>query len=251
MKKIRIIPRLDIKGPNIVKGIHCEGLRIVGNPVEFAHRYYLGGADELLCTDIVASLYQRNFNFDLLQSIAKEVFIPITVGGGIRSINDINSALRAGADKVAINTFAIKNPDFINEAAKKFGSQCIVVSIEAKKIANNHWEAYTDGGREKTGIDAIGWIKKAINLGAGEVLITSIDNDGTKNGYDIELTKIVSQFSPIPVIVHGGAGNINSFSAVLKECKVEGLSAASIFHYNELTIHDIKRLLSNKFPVRI
>lgn len=251
MRKIRIIPRLDIKGPNVVKGIHCEGLRVVGNPIEFAKKYYLDGADELLCMDIVASLYQRNFDFDLLKAMAKEVFMPITAGGGIRSINDINNILRAGADKVAINTYAIKNPAFVTEASRRFGSQCIVTSIEAKKIGNNKWEAYIDGGRERTGIDAVQWAKRAINLGAGEILITSIDNDGVKNGYDIELTKTISRFSTIPVIVHGGAENINSFSKILKECRVEGLSAASVFHYNELTIRDVKKSLLNKFPVRI
>ena len=251
MKKIRIIPRLDIKGSNVVKGIHCEGLRVVGNPVELAKRYYKDGADELLCMDIVASLYQRNFDFELLRAIAKEVFIPITAGGGIRSINDINNILRAGADKVAINTHAIKNPVFITEAARRFGSQCVVISIEAKKIGVNKWEAYTDGGREKTGVDAVEWAQKAIKLGAGEILITSIDNDGVKNGYDIELTKAVSQSSPIPVIAHGGAGNINSFDGILKEYPVEGLSAASVFHYNELTVKDVKKSLLNKFPVRI
>lgn len=250
MKKIRIIPRLDIKGPNIVKGIHCEGLRVVGNPIEMAKRYYEDGADELLCMDIVASLYQRNFDFDLLRAISKEVFIPITAGGGIRSVNDINNALRAGADKVAINSYAIKNPLFITEATRRFGSQCVVVSIEAKKMEGRKWEAYTDGGRERTGIDAIEWAHKAISLGAGEILITSIDNDGTKNGYDIELTKAISIFSPVPVIVHGGAGNLASFGNILKECQIEGLSAASVFHYKELTIKDIKKSLTNKFPIR-
>lgn len=250
MKKIRIIPRLDIKGPNIVKGIHCEGLRVVGNPVEMAGRYYKDGADEILCMDIVASLYQRNFDFDLLKAISREVFIPITAGGGIRSINDINNVLRAGADKVAINTYATKNPAFITEAVRRFGSQCIVVSIEAKKVENGKWEAYTDGGRERTGIDAVEWAKKAIALGAGEILITSIDNDGIKNGYDIELTKTISHFSPVPIIVHGGAGNLASFSNVLKECRIEGLSAASVFHYKELTIKDVKKSLTNNFPIR-
>ena len=179
MKKVRIIPRLDIKGPNVVKGIHCEGLRVVGDPTILAFEYYRDGADELLCMDIVASLYQRNFNFDILRSLSKNVFIPITVGGGIRSTNDINNALRAGADKIAINTYAVKHPKFLNEAVKKFGAQCIVLSIEAKKCGQNQWEIYTDGGREHTGIDAVKWAKKAISLGGGEIIVTSIDNDGT------------------------------------------------------------------------
>ncbi len=251
MLKIRLIPRLDIKGPNVVKGIHCEGLRIVGNPKKLAYRYYKNGADEILCMDIVASLYQRNFDFNLLKSISENIFIPITVGGGIRSINDINNALRAGADKVAINTYAIKNPGFLNEAAKKFGSQCIVLSIEAKKKDDGTWEAYTDGGREKTGIDVVQWAKKAIKLGVGEIILTSIDYDGTRKGYDIDLISAISLFSPVPLIVHGGANNPNSFLDVLKRCRPEGLSAASIFHYKNFSIKDVKKYLLNKnLPIR-
>lgn len=251
MKKIRIIPRLDIKGPNVVKGIHCEGLKVVGNPAKLANRYYNDGADEILCMDIVASLYQRNFDFDLLREIVKDIFIPITIGGGIRSINDINNALRAGADKVAINTHAIKNPYFILEAAKKFGSQCIVISVEAKKLPNGRWEAYTDGGREKTGIDAVDWVKKAIKLCAGEIIITSIDNDGTKKGYDLDLTKAIASISPIPIIAHGGADSVESFLKVLAHCRLDGLTAASVFHYNNLTISQVKEYLySKKVPVR-
>lgn len=251
MKKIRIIPRLDIKGPNVVKGIHCEGLRVVGDPKELAYRYYKDGADEILCMDIVASLYQRNFDFNLLKSISENIFIPITVGGGIRSINDISNALRAGADKVTINTYAVKNPKFLNEAAKKFGSQCIVLSIEAKKKDDGAWEAYTDGGREKTGLDVIQWAKKAIKLGVGEIILTSIDYDGTKKGYDIDLISAVSSFSPVPLIVHGGANNPNSFLDVLERCRPEGLSAASIFHYKDFSIKDVKKYLLNKnLPIR-
>jgi len=251
MLKTRIIPRLDIKGTNVVKGIHCEGLRIVGNPVELAKKYYLDGADELLCMDIVASLYQRNFDFELLRSLSDGIFIPITVGGGIRSINDINNALRAGADKVAINTHAIKNPALLKESSEKFGSQCIVLSIEAKKKPDGSWEAYIDGGREHTGIDAIEWAKKAIKLGVGEILLTSIDNDGTRRGYDIELIEKISAFSPVPVVVHGGADSPESFLDVLKKCKPEGLSAASVFHYGDFSINEIKKhLRKNNFPIR-
>ncbi len=251
MKKLRIISRLDIKGPNIVKGIHCEGLRVVGNPKDLAYKYFKNGADELLCMDIVASLYQRNFDFDLLRSLSDGVFIPITVGGGIRSTNDINNALRAGADKVAINTYAIKNPRFLNEAARKFGSQCIVLSIEAKKHPDGWWEAYTDGGREHTGINAVAWAKKAIKLGIGEIILTSIDNDGTKKGYDIDLIKKITFSSPVPIVVHGGAAGPESFLDILKICRPEGLSAASIFHYRDHNIKDIKNYLAyNKFPIR-
>lgn len=251
MPKVRIIPRLDIKGPNVVKGIHCEGLRVVGNPKELAYRYYKDGADELLCMDIVASLYQRNFDFNLLRSLSDGIFIPITAGGGIRSINDINNALRAGADKVAINTYALKNPEFLNEAAKKFGSQCIVLSIEAKKKDDGAWEAYTDGGRERTGVDVIQWAKKTIKLGVGEIILTSIDYDGTKKGYDIDLISAISSFSPIPLIAHGGANGPNSFFDVLKKCRLEGLSAASIFHYKDYSVKDVKKYLLNKnLPIR-
>lgn len=252
MKKIRIIPRLDIKGPNVVKGVHCEGLRVVGNPTELANRYYKDGADELLCMDIVASLYQRNFDFDILRSLAKNIFIPITVGGGIRSINDINNALRAGADKVAINTYATKHPEFLNEAVKKFGAQCIVLSLEAKGGGPNRWEVYTDGGREHTGIDAIKWVKKAISLGVGEIIVTSIDNDGTKKGYELELVKSVTSISPVPVIVHGGAGSLESFKNVFSKYGPDGLAAASVFHYMDLGVNEIKKYLDkNKMPMRI
>lgn len=251
MRKIRIIPRLDIKGPNVVKGIHCEGLRVVGNPTDLASKYYRDGADELLCMDIVASLYQRNFDFDLLRSLADGIFIPITVGGGIRSINDINNALRAGADKVAINTHALKNPLLLKEASEKFGSQCIVLSVEAKRKPDSSWEAYTDGGRERTGINAIEWAKKALKLGIGEIVITSIDNDGTRKGYDIELIEKISLFSTVPIVVYGGASDPESFFDILKKCRPEGLSAASIFHYKEFSIKNIKKYLSaKKLPIR-
>jgi len=252
MKKIRIIPRLDIKGPNVVKGIHCEGLRVVGNPKILSEEYYYQGADELLCMDIVASLYQRNFDFGLLRSLAQNIFIPITIGGGIRSINDINNALRAGADKVAINTYAVKNPEFLNEAVKKFGAQCIVLSIEAKKNGPGKWEAYTDGGREHTGIDAIEWAKKAISLGIGEVVITSIDNDGTRTGYELELIKSITAISTVPVIVHGGANSLESFKDIIYKYRPDGLAAASVFHYKDFSIKDVKNYLSkNKILVRI
>ncbi len=252
MKKVRIIPRLDIKGPNVVKGIHCEGLRIVGNPKDLAYRYYKEGADELLCMDIVASLYQRNFDFDVLKSLAQDIFIPITVGGGIRSINDINNALRAGADKIAINTYVTKNPEFLTEAVKKFGAQCIVLSIEAKKNGSNQWEIYTDGGREHTSIDVIAWTKKAISLGVGEIVVTSIDNDGTRKGYELELIKSITTVSPIPVIAHGGAGLLDSFKDVFSKYRPDGMAVSSVLHYNNLKIKQIKQYLhKNNVPVRI
>jgi imidazole glycerol-phosphate synthase subunit HisF len=250
-KNIRIIPRLDIKSQNVVKGVFTEGLRIVGNPIEMSERYYNDGADELICMDIVASLYGRNFDFDLLRSMAQNVFIPITAGGGIRTIQDINNILRAGADKVAINTFAISHPDFIKEAIENFGSQCIVLSVEAKKINEGIWEAYTDGGREKTGIDAVNWIKKAIKLGIGEILLTSIDRDGTRSGFDYDLINEITSFSPVPVIVHGGGGSLTTFEKVIENCQPDAVSAASVFHYNDFKIRDLKRYLSVKYNVRL
>src|SRR3989344_3061789 len=241
LRHIRIIPRLDIKGPHVVKGVHTEGLRIVGIPHKLARSYYEHGGDKLVYMDIVASLYQRNLDFDLLRSVADVVFIPLTVGGGIRTIHDINNALRAGADKVAINTHAIKDPSFISEAAKRFGSQCIVLSIEAKKIAPNTWEAYTDGGREKTGVDAIAWAQRGIELGAGELLITSIDKDGTRQGYDTDLLAAINKFSPVPVIAHGGAGSIETMDEAVTHGGSDALCASSVFHYGEASIAQIKR----------
>lgn len=243
MKNIRITPRLDIKGQNIVKGVHTEGLRIVGDPRKFALDYYKQGADEIIYMDIVASLYQRSLDFDQLKAVSDNIFIPFTVGGGIRSINDINNALRSGADKVAINSYAVKNPEFLSEAAKKFGAQCIVLSVEAKKISEGKWEAYTDGGRERTGLDAVAWIKKAISLGAGEILITSIDKDGTYQGYDMDLVKAVTKFAPIPVIAHGGAGSAEHVLEVIRGGRADAVSASSIFHFNKLNITDLKKNL--------
>ncbi len=252
MKNIRIIPRLDIKGLNVVKPVQTEALRIVGNPKELASRYYRQGADELIYLDIVASLYGRTLDFDLLKSVAENIFIPITVGGGIRSINDINNALRSGADKIAINTYIVKHPEFISEAVKKFGSQCIVLYVEAKKQNNGSYEVYTDGGREKTGVEIIGWIKRAIGLGVGEILLTSIDRDGTRAGFDIKLLKEISSFSPIPVIAHGGAGDTYSLKEAVLEAKIDALGISSIFHYNEYSITEVKNYLSkNNINVRI
>ncbi|OGN10627.1 MAG: imidazole glycerol phosphate synthase subunit HisF [Candidatus Yanofskybacteria bacterium RIFCSPHIGHO2_02_FULL_41_11] len=252
MENIRIIPRLDIKGLNVVKGMHTEGLRVVGNPRDFALRYYQEGADELLYMDIVASLYQRNLDFDLLKSVADGVFIPITVGGGIRSVGDINNVLRAGADKVAINTYAISHPEFLREAADKFGSQCIVLSVEAKKVGEGKWEAYTDGGREKTGVGVVEWIKKAIDFGIGEIIITSIDHEGTRRGYDLDLVKAITSFAVVPVIAHGGAGSMESVRDVILNGQTDAISAASIFHYKDYPIERLKKFLNKeKINVRL
>ena len=206
-RKVRIIPRLDVKNNTVVKGIHLEGLRVVGIPSELARKYYLTGADELLYMDAVASLYERNSLQDIIKKTVSEVFIPLTVGGGIRTLDDIKNILRAGADKVAINTASVKRPEFIKEAANRFGSQCIVASIEAKRVREGKWEAYIDTGRESTGLDVFEWAQHLVDLGAGELLITSIDREGTKKGFEIELIKKIADVVPIPVIASGGAGH--------------------------------------------
>lgn len=247
MAKFRIIPRLNIKGQSVVKGINNEGLKVVGDPKILAMRYFRQGADEILYTDIVASLYQRSFDFDLLRSVAKDIFVPITVGGGVRSVNDVNNALRSGADKVLINTYAIKNPNVINQTTKHFGSQCIVVAIDAKKIAPQKWEVYTDGGREKTGKDVLLWVKEAVSRGAGEIIVSSIDMDGTKKGFDLELVESVCAICKVPVIIGGGAGNLQTFKSLLKSKKLpNALSASSIFHHGGPSIMEVKKLLTKE-----
>lgn len=246
MKNIRVIPLLNIKGPNVVKPVHTEALRVVGNPKVLAETYYNEGADELIYLDIVASLYQRNLDFDLLKSVTENIFIPVTVGGGIRSVHDINNALRSGADKVAINTYAIHHPEFLTEAAKEFGSQCIVLYIEAKKQQDGIYEAYTDGGREHSGLDAVLWARRAIDLGVGEILITSVDQDGTMRGYDLDLIKKIADFSTVPIIAHGGAGALESIEQVITKAKTDAVSASSIFHYKESNICSVKNYLRGK-----
>ena len=231
MKTIRIIPRLDVKGPNLVKGIHLEGLRVLGNPNDFAKYYYENGADELLYSDVVASLFERNSLSDVISLTAKEIFIPITVGGGIRTLEDIKNILRAGADKVSLNTAVIKNPDLIEKASRMFGSSTIVVTIEAIKESEGKYLAYTDNGREWTGIEVVEWAKKVESLGAGEVIITSVDNEGTGEGFDIDLTRMVSEAVSIPVIAHGGAGTPQDVVDVVKKGKADAVSLASILHY--------------------
>lgn len=232
MNNVRIIPRLDIKGPNLVKGIHLEGLRVLGKPEDFAAYYYEAGADELFYQDIVASLYERNSLEDIISKTAKRSFIPLTVGGGIRTIENIRSVLRAGADKAAINTAAIRNPSFISEASKKFGSSTIVVEIEAIKQPDGKYFAFIDNGREHTGVEVIEWAKKAEELGAGEIVITSVDNEGTGTGYDTALIKAVSEAVEIPVIAHGGPGKLQHFYDACVMGKADALAVASVIHYN-------------------
>lgn len=231
MKTVRIIPRLDIKGPNVVKGIHLEGLRVMGSPRDFARYYYETGADELIFMDVVASLYERNSLHDIISETAKSIFIPLTVGGGIRNLDDIKQVLRAGADKVCLNTAAIKNPEVIKQAALKFGSSTIVVAIEAVKQLDGKYLAYTDNGREFTGMDAIKWAEQVAELGAGEIVITSVDKEGTGEGYDLDLvTKIATNVS-VPVIAHGGAGKKEDVVSVIKKAHADAVTLSSILHY--------------------
>ena len=229
---VRIIPRLDVKGPNLVKGIHLEGLRVLGKPERFARYYYEQGADELLYMDVVASLYQRNNLLEIVTKTAKETFIPLTVGGGLRTLDDIRTVLRTGADKVSLNTAAIADPDLVRRAARQFGSSTIVVSIEAFKHSDGRYEAYTDNGRDSTGIDAFQWAIRAAELGAGELLVTSINQEGTGNGFDLELTRTISQSVTVPVIAGGGAGNVDDVSDVLQNGQADAVCLASILHYN-------------------
>ncbi len=246
VKNVRVIPRLDVKAPNVVKGINLEGLRVVGKPDELARKYYEDGADEILYMDIVASLYGRNNLAEIVEKASDEIFVPLTVGGGIRSIEDIQRLLRAGADKVAINTAATKTPALITEAAKRFGSQCIVISIEAKTVGAGCWEAYTDNGREKTGLDAIAWAKQAEDLGAGEILVTSVDREGTKKGYDLELIKRISSLLHIPVIACGGAGTLEDVAQAALEGNADAVSVATLLHYGKTSVTEIKKFLLGK-----
>lgn len=229
---VRIIPRLDIKGPNLVKGIHLEGLRVLGRPEDFARYYYETGADELIYQDAVASLYGRNSLLDIVEKTSKEIFIPLTVGGGLRSVDDIRTVLRAGADKVSINTAAIKRPELIREASRAFGSSTIVVSIEAIRKPDGTYECYTDYGRERSAVDAFDWAMRAVELGAGELLVTSIVREGTGEGFDLELTRRIAENVPIPVIASGGAGKTSHVYDVIAQARADAVSVASILHYN-------------------
>ena len=240
MSNIRLIARLDIKGPNLIKGIHLEGLRVMGSPNEHALRYYLQGADELIYMDSVASLYGRNHLGDIVSAAAKDIFIPLTVGGGIRSVEDAIEILRAGADKVAVNTAAVANPQLITDIARRFGSQCMVLSVEAKQVSPDRWEVYTDNGRERTGLDVIDWVKRGVEMGAGEVLLTSVDREGTRKGYDIALVKAVISKIPVPVIASGGMGSANDMLAVVQESGADAVAMADILHYNRADVGDIR-----------
>lgn len=249
----RIIPCLDVTGGRVVKGINFVNLRDAGDPVEVAKAYDKAGADELVFLDITASSDARNIVIDMVRRVAETVFIPFTVGGGIRTVEDFKVILREGADKISINSSAINTPELISDAADKFGSQCVVVAIDAKRrIDGSGWNVYKNGGRVDVGLDAVEWAIKAEKMGAGEILLTSMDCDGTKTGYDIELTRIISENVSIPVIASGGAGTKDHFYDALTEGKADAALAASLFHYKELEIVDLKQYLRDKdVPVRL
>jgi cyclase len=240
MSNVRIIPRLDIKGPNLIKGVRLEGLRVIGDPQEYALRYYADGADELVYMDIVASLYGRNNLSDIISRAADQIFIPITVGGGIRSVDDARLILRSGADKVAINTAAISRPGLITEVAKRFGSQAMVLSIEAKAVGPGKWEAYTDNGRERTGLDVLEWVREGVDRGAGEILLTSVDREGTRKGFELDLIRQVRDAVPIPVIASGGMGSLDDFNLAVTEGGADAVAMADVLHYGRTSVAEIR-----------
>ena len=248
----RIIPCLDVDNGRVVKGVNFVGLRDAGDPVEVAKRYNQEGADEITFLDIGASHEGRDTIVDVVREVAKEVFIPLTVGGGIRELQDIYNLLNVGCDKVSINSAAIKRPEFINEASKRFGSQCIVVAIDAKKVAENKWHIFTHGGRNDTGLDAIEWAREAYERGAGELLVTSMDSDGTKAGFANDLNSRIAEVVNIPIIASGGAGTMEHIKEAFTLGKSDAALAASIFHFREIDIMDLKRYLkSENIPVRL
>jgi cyclase len=251
MSNVRIISRLDIKGPNLIKGIRLEGLRVMGDPQTFAMHYYEAGIDELVYMDIVASLYGRNNLSDIVSRAADKVFIPITVGGGIRSVDDARHILRSGADKVAINTAAIARPELISDVAYRFGSQAMVLSIEAKMVAKGRWEVYTDNGRERTGLDVVEWAAAAVKLGAGEILLTSVDREGTRKGFETDLIQKVRDAVSVPVIASGGMGTLDHLVDVVKTGGADAIAIADALHYQRLGVEEIRaHALANGLSVR-
>jgi cyclase len=236
----RLIARLDIKGPNLIKGIHLEGLRIIGSPNEFATRYYDQGVDELIYMDCVASLYGRNHLAEIVHAAARDIFVPMTVGGGIRSVEDAVQVLRAGADKLAVNTAAVARPQLITEIARTFGSQCMVLSVEARQVGPGRWEVFTDNGREYTGLDVVDWIRKGVDLGAGEILLTSIDREGTRKGFDIDLVRQVTEAVAVPVIASGGMGVPQDLVDVVRTGGADAVAMADILHYGRATVGEIR-----------
>lgn len=241
MRKVRLIARLDIKGPNLIKSVRFEGLRVMGDPQRFAKSYYEQDIDELIYMDVVASLYERNNLHDVVSRTSENVFVPLTVGGGVRSVEDVTRLLRAGADKVALNTAAIKRPELISELAKRFGSQCVVVSVEAKRKSAGGWECYVDNGRESTGVDVVAWTKQAADLGAGEILLTSVDQEGTRLGFDVALVQAVTQRVTIPVIASGGMGDVSHLVAAVKDGGADAVAMADVLHYGRMGVGEIRK----------
>jgi imidazole glycerol-phosphate synthase subunit HisF len=251
MRTVRLVARLDIKAPNLIKGVRLEGLRVIGDPAIHARRYYEQGADELLYMDVVASLYDRNSLTEVVEKATRDVFVPMTVGGGVRSLEDARRLLASGADKVAINTAAVKNPRLISEVARRFGSQAVVLSIEAKRSAPGRWEAYVDNGREHTGLDVVEWAKRVVELGAGEILLTSVDQEGTRSGFDVALTRAVTGAVSIPVIASGGMGTVQHLIDVIRDGRADAVAIADTLHYQRSTIDDIRReVIAAGEPVR-
>ena len=244
--KFRIIPRLEIKNNFLIKGMRMEGLKKIGNPIQFAKKYSDNNYHEILFEDVVATLYERKIDIDLIRQVSNNINIPLIVAGGIKSINDIETLLKNGADKVAINTQALKTPIILSQAASYYGSQNIVVSMEVKKINADLWEPYYDNGREPSGIDLMNWIRQVTDLGVGEIFLTSIDQDGTKKGFDIELAHKVSEITTVPIIVSGGAGNLEHIHDLFENQDISGCALGSILHYNDFTIQDIKNYLNEK-----
>lgn len=245
-RNTRIIARLDIKGPNLIKGIHLEGLRVVGNPNDYAQKYYQNGIDELIYMDCVASLYGRNHLGEIIKSAAENIFVPMTVGGGIRSVEDATEILRSGADKVAVNTAAVADPQLISHIAERFGSQCMVLSIEAKNIAPGKWEVFTDNGRERTGLDVIEWAQKGAELGAGEILLTSVDFEGTRKGLDIALIEAVTNAVNIPVIASGGMGKPEDLITAVLDGGADAVAMADVLHYDRVDLSELRELALEK-----
>lgn len=241
MANVRLIARLDIKGPNLIKGVHLEGLRVIGDPQEFARHYYEDGADELIYMDTVASLYGRNNLTEIVSHASREVFVPMTVGGGVRSVDDVKMLLRAGADKVAINTAAVKRPTLITEVAQLFGSQCMVLSIEAKRLGPGKWEVFTDNGRERTGMDVLEWSGRGVELGAGEILLTSVDQEGTARGFDLDLVRVIGKSVPVPVIASGGMGTPQHLVEAV-EAGADAVAMAHVLHYRKHTLPEIRAM---------
>ena len=242
----RIIPCLDVKDGRVVKGTNFVSLRDAGDPVELASLYEKEQADELVFLDITASLEKRKSMVETIERTAREVFMPLTVGGGISSIEDMRAVLLAGADKTSLNTAAVKDPNLISRGAEAFGNQCVVLAVDAKRRGEDSWEVYINGGHTPTGLDALEWVKKAVSLGAGEILLTSMDADGTKDGFDIPLTRKVAEAVPVPVIASGGAGSLEDFYEVLTAGKADAALAASVFHYRKFTIRQVKEYLQSK-----